>query len=54
MAVMARLLVLLPLALSIVGIVLSALCLFAGHTEGFMEDYDIARVRAKSPPAVCC
>lgn len=41
---MQRLAVLLPLALSIVAIVLSALCLFAGHEEGFMEDYAIARL----------
>ena len=35
---------LLPLALSIVGIVLSSLCLFAGRDRDFMEDYDIVRV----------
>jgi hypothetical protein len=44
MAILQRLIVLFPLALSIVGMVLSALCLFAGHEEGFMEDYAIARL----------
>ncbi|KFA60511.1 hypothetical protein S40285_07870 [Stachybotrys chlorohalonatus IBT 40285] len=44
MVAMTRLAILLPLALSIVAIVLSALCLFAGHQEGFMEDYAIARL----------
>lgn len=44
MGVLARLVVLFPLALSIVGIVLSSLCLFAGHTEDFLEDYDIIRL----------
>lgn len=44
MGVLARLVVLFPLALSIVGIVLSSLCLFAGHNEGFLENYDIVRV----------
>lgn len=45
MGILARLLILLPLALSIVGIVLSSLCLFAGRDEGFLENYDIVRVR---------
>jgi len=40
----ARLIPLFPLALSIVGIVLAALCLFAGHEKGFMENYDIVRL----------
>lgn len=44
MTVLARLAVLLPLVLSIVGLIISALSLFAGHREGFMEDYAIARV----------
>lgn len=44
MAILARLILLLPLALSIVGIVLSSLCLFSGRDEGFMEDYAIARL----------
>ena len=50
MALLTRLLVLIPLVLSIVGMVLSALSLFAGHKQGFMEDYAIARVR----PATFC
>lgn len=33
-----------PVALSIVGLVLSALALFAGHEKGVMEDYAIVRV----------
>jgi len=44
MALLTRLLVLIPLVLSIVGMVLSALSLFAGHKQGFMEDYAIARL----------
>ncbi|KAL0933171.1 sur7 protein [Colletotrichum truncatum] len=34
----------LPLLLSIVAFVLSFLALFAGHKEGFMEDYDVVRL----------
>lgn len=34
----------LPLVLSIVAFVLSFLALFAGHKEGFMEDYDVVRL----------
>ena len=33
-----------PVALSIVGLVLSALALFSGHEKGVMEDYAIVRV----------
>lgn len=44
MALLHRLIVLIPLILSIVGTILSALSLFAGHKQGFMEDYAIARV----------
>jgi len=44
MAVLARVVVLVPLLLSIGVMVLSALALFAGHKEGFMEDYAIARL----------
>ncbi|TDZ47212.1 SUR7 family protein pun1 [Colletotrichum trifolii] len=33
-----------PLVLSIVAFVLSFLALFAGHKEGFMEDYDVIRL----------
>ncbi|OLN97595.1 SUR7 family protein pun1-like protein 1 [Colletotrichum chlorophyti] len=36
--------VIVPLALSIVAFVLSFLALFAGHKEGFMEDYDVIRL----------
>jgi len=42
-----KLTVLFPLALSIVGFVLTILSLFAGHQKGYMEDYDIIRVRSK-------
>ncbi|KAF9870341.1 SUR7 protein [Colletotrichum karsti] len=34
----------LPLVLSIVAFVLSFLALFAGHKEGFMENYDVIRL----------
>lgn len=44
MALLNRLIILIPLALSIVGTILSAISLFAGHKEGFMEDYAIARL----------
>lgn len=44
MAVLARLVVLIPLLLSVGVMILSALALFAGHKEGFMEDYAIARL----------
>ncbi|CAG9937218.1 unnamed protein product [Clonostachys rosea f. rosea IK726] len=44
MALLHRLIVLIPLILSIVGTILSALSLFAGHKQGFMEDYAIARL----------
>jgi len=44
MAVLARLLVLLPMVLSSASAVLAALVLFAGHKQGFMEDYAIARL----------
>ncbi|TEA12961.1 SUR7 family protein pun1 [Colletotrichum sidae] len=33
-----------PLVLSIVAFVLSFLALFAGHKEGFMEEYDVIRL----------
>ncbi|KAF5615797.1 hypothetical protein F52700_13233 [Fusarium sp. NRRL 52700] len=36
--------VLLPLVLSMVAFILSMLCLFAGHKEGFMEEYSVARL----------
>lgn len=32
------------MVLSMVAFILSMLCLFAGHKEGFMEDYSVARV----------
>lgn len=44
MAILARVVVLIPLLLSIAVVILSALALFAGHKEGFMEDYAIARL----------
>lgn len=44
MALLPRLVILVPLVLSIIGMVLSALALFAGNQKGFMEEYAIARV----------
>lgn len=44
MTLFARALVLIPLVLSIVSLVLASLALFAGHKEGFMEDYAIVRL----------
>lgn len=41
---LSRFFVFFPLVLSMVGFILSMLCLFAGHKEGFMEDYSVARV----------
>ena len=45
MPMLSRVIALVPFVLCIAGTVLSALCLFAGHKEGFMEDFAIARVR---------
>ncbi|KDN66544.1 putative SUR7 protein [Colletotrichum sublineola] len=36
--------VIVPLVLSIAAFVLSFLALFAGHKQGFMEDYDVVRL----------
>ncbi|VUC27912.1 unnamed protein product [Clonostachys rosea] len=44
MVLLARLTVIIPLVLSTIGLILAALSLSAGHKEGFMEDYAIARV----------
>lgn len=41
---LSRFFVLLPLVLSMVAFILSMLCLFAGHKEGFMEEYSVARL----------
>ena len=41
---LSRFLVLLPLVLSLVAFILTTLALFAGHKDGFMEDYAVARV----------
>ncbi|KAF5027527.1 hypothetical protein F66182_344, partial [Fusarium sp. NRRL 66182] len=41
---LSRFFVLFPLVLSMVAFILSMLCLFAGHKQGFMEDYSIARL----------
>ncbi|CAJ0549118.1 Ff.00g027310.m01.CDS01 [Fusarium sp. VM40] len=41
---LSRFFVFFPLVLSMVGFILSMLCLFAGHKEGFMEDYSVARL----------
>ncbi|KAK2606124.1 hypothetical protein QQS21_003519 [Conoideocrella luteorostrata] len=39
-----RLIILLPMVLAVVAFVLSMLSLFAGHKQGFMEDYAIVRL----------
>ncbi|CAH0022262.1 unnamed protein product [Clonostachys rhizophaga] len=44
MALLARLTVIIPLVLSAIGLILAALSLSAGHKEGFMEEYALARV----------
>ncbi|KAM5348401.1 hypothetical protein ACJ41O_008225 [Fusarium nematophilum] len=41
---LSRFFVFFPLVLSLVAFILSILCLFAGHNEGFMEDYAVARL----------
>ncbi|KAF4952423.1 hypothetical protein FGADI_6781 [Fusarium gaditjirri] len=41
---LSRFFVLLPLVLSMVAFILSMLCLFAGHKEGFMEEYSVVRL----------
>lgn len=51
MALVDRFIVIIPAVLSIVGMVLSALSLFAGHQQGFMEEYAIARVSIIITPA---
>lgn len=33
-----------PVLLSVVALILSLLCLFAGSSKGFMEDYSIVTV----------
>ncbi|KAH7328129.1 actin cortical patch SUR7/pH-response regulator pali [Stachybotrys elegans] len=43
-SLLARLALLVPLVFAIVSLVLSALCLFAGHEEGVLEDYAIIRL----------
>lgn len=44
MALWMRFLVLIPLILSFVAFVLANLALFAGHQQGFMEDYAVIRL----------
>lgn len=44
MAIPERAIVAVPLVLSVVALILSALALFAGRQEGFLEEYAIARV----------
>ncbi len=44
MAKLSRCAVLLPLVFSIVSAVLASLALFAGHQQGFLEDYAVVRV----------
>lgn len=40
-----RLIAIIPLLFSVVALILSFLCLFAGNQPGFMEDYAIITVR---------
>ncbi|KAF4587414.1 SUR7 protein [Ophiocordyceps camponoti-floridani] len=44
MALFNRHLVLLPVVLALISFVLTSLTLFAGHKQGFMEDYAIIRI----------
>ncbi|KAM0465717.1 hypothetical protein ACHAPV_001774 [Trichoderma viride] len=44
MGALKRFLVLIPLILSLVAFVLTNLALFAGHQQGFMEDYAVIRL----------
>jgi hypothetical protein len=44
MAALLRFVVIVPLVLSFVAFVLTNLALFAGHQQGFMEDYAVIRV----------
>lgn len=44
MALITKIFVYLPLAFTILSLILSALSLSAGHQEGLMEEYAIARV----------
>ncbi|KAH6607680.1 hypothetical protein Trco_003993 [Trichoderma cornu-damae] len=46
MALLLRFVVLIPLILSFVAFVLTNLALFAGHQQGFMEDYAVIRLNA--------
>lgn len=48
MALVVRYMVVLPLLLALVSFVLTSLTLFAGHKQGFMEDYAIVRVGSAS------
>ncbi|KAF5006193.1 hypothetical protein FDECE_7416 [Fusarium decemcellulare] len=41
---LSRFFVFLPLVFSLVAFIVSILCLFAGRDEGFMEEYDVARL----------
>ena len=43
-----RIAILTIITLTAVSSVLSALALFAGHKEGFLESYDVLRVRKPS------
>lgn len=45
---LSRIFVLFPLVLSLATFILTFLALFAGHKDGFMEDYAIARVTTSS------
>lgn len=44
-----RLLALVPAVFTAAALVLSFLCLFAGHKKGFMEDYAVVTVRSTYP-----
>jgi len=44
-----RLTALVPVLCCIVALILSFLCLFAGHKQSFMEDYHLLTVRLLHP-----
>ena len=53
MAPIARFFILVPLVLALVSFVLTSLVLFAGHKQGFMEDYAVVRVCASFSRMPC-
>jgi hypothetical protein len=47
-----RLTALIPMVCCAAALILSFLCLFAGHKEAFMEDYHLMTVRPLPPDAL--